>query len=290
MKKCFWLAGVILFVSLLASALQAAEISFPGTKSVWNGFTMYKFEIDCGKFGKRPAQVVCPKEAKAGNPWLWRAVFFGHEPQVEKAMLEQGFYVAYLSCTDLLGSPEQIAQRNCLYDFLVKEKGFNPKPCLLGMSRGGISCMNWAIANPDKVGPIYIDNPVLDFKTWPCGFLGGLKRSQGDWASLMKSYGFKSDDEAKAYKKNPIDAYQPLIDHKVPVLLMCGTADAVVPYDLNGKILWERMKNNGGIVTHVRKPGHDHHPHSLKDPKIIVDFYLNPPQKCSESETTYLGK
>ncbi len=158
------------------------------------------------------------------------------------------------------------------------------------MSRGGISCMNWAIANPDKVGPIYIDNPVLDFKTWPCGFLGGLKRSAGDFTSLMTSYGFKSDKEALTYKKNPVDAFQPLVDHKVPILLMCGTADTVVPYELNGKILWDRMKQAGGIVQLVRKPGHDHHPHSLKDPRIIVDFYTNPPKVCSESETTYTGK
>ena len=272
---------------LVSPVLSAASIEFPGTKSSWNGFDKYDFKLPCGEFGERGCTVVCPKEPADGNPWIWRAVFFGHEPQTEIAMLNKGYYVAFISCTDLVGSPQRVAQCNCLYKFLV-EKGLNKKTNLLGMSRGGISSMNWAIANPDCVRSIYIDNPVLDFKTWPGGFIV-VGRWQGDWQSVLNSYGFKNDDEAKAYKGNPVDAFQPLAERKVPILLMCGTADKVVPYEYNGKLLYERYKDAGGIVKLVKKPGHDHHPHSLKNPELIVDFYLNPPTECSEMETTYNG-
>ena len=275
-------------VLLIPTVLTAAGIDFPGAKSSWNGFDKYDFKLACGEFGERPCTVVCPKEPAEGNPWIWRAVFFGHEPQTEIAMLNNGYYVAFISCTDLVGSPQRVAQCNCLYKFLT-EKGLNKKTNLLGMSRGGISSMNWAIANPDCVRSIYIDNPVLDFKTWPGAILGNLNRWEGDWQSVLNSYGFKNDDEAKAYKGNPVDAYGPLAERKVPILLMCGTADKVVPFEFNGQPLFERYKAAGGIVKLVKKPGHDHHPHSLKDPKLIVDFYLNPPTECSEMETTYQG-
>lgn len=37
------------------------------------------------------------------------------------------------------------------------------------MSRGGVYAFNWAAVNPYKVAAVYVDNPVLDLKTWPAG-------------------------------------------------------------------------------------------------------------------------
>ena len=61
-------AAVLLFV--FSTISLAAD--FPGTKTNWQGFDCYQFDIN-----GRPAKVVCPKEPAAGNPWVWRAVFFG---------------------------------------------------------------------------------------------------------------------------------------------------------------------------------------------------------------------
>ena len=294
MKRCVSMIAFATCFVLAATSLPVLgdEIMFPGTKTQWNGYTMYLFDLDCGQYGKRPVKIVCPRESGSTRPWVWRAVYFGHEPQTELAMLARGYYVAFIQCTDPAGSPRQVAQRNYLYDFLVKEKGFNPKPCLIGMSYGGITNMNWAIANPDKVGPVYIDNPVLDIMTLPSSPLRrpASKSKDKNWDMVLNAYHFKSDAEAKAYKHNPVDAYEPLVRNQVPVLLMCGTADSVISYELNGKLLWERMKKDGGIVQLVLKPGHDHHPHSLKDPTLIVNFFTNPPKTCSQCETTYSGK
>ncbi|MDD3588327.1 MAG: prolyl oligopeptidase family serine peptidase [Thermoguttaceae bacterium] len=285
------LAMVFVF-GVTAIPVQGDDMTFPGTKTQWNGYTMYSFDLDCGQYGKRPVNIVCPQKVDPKRRWVWRAVYFGHEPQTELAMLARGYHIAFIKCTDSSGSPKQVAQRNVLYDFLVKEKGFDPKPCLIGMSLGGITNMNWAIAHADKVGPIYIDNPVLDIRALPSSPLRrpASQSRNKNWDMLMSAYEFKSDDEAKAYKYNPVDAYQPLIQNHVPILLMCATSDSVIPYELNGKVLWERMKKDGGIVELVLKPGHDHHPHSLKDPTLIVNFFTNPPKTCSQTQTTYSGK
>ena len=47
--------------------------------------------------------------------------------------------------------------------------GFAKKAALVGLSRGGLYCYNWAVANPDKVASLYGDAPVCDFKSWPGG-------------------------------------------------------------------------------------------------------------------------
>ena len=71
------------FVLLLfsVSATIAAD-EFPGKKTDWQGFNRYDFTVD----GRR-CWVVTPKSAAEGQPWIWRARFFGHEPQADVALL-----------------------------------------------------------------------------------------------------------------------------------------------------------------------------------------------------------
>ncbi len=259
-----FLAGVFLF-SMFAVAFVRAD--FPGTKSDWNGFDCYNFQID-----GRPARVVCPKEAASGNPWVWRAVFFGHEPQTEIAMLNHGWYVAWIGTSDLLGSPACNAERTSLYNLLTQEYGFNAKPVLLGMSRGGICCLQWAIANPDKVAGLYIDAPVCDLKSWPGGYGKGA-RDEGSWNQALERYKM-TEEELFDVKNMPITTCKVLAEHHVPLFIVAGDSDHVVPWLENGAILMENFKAAGGSVELILKPGCDHHPHSLKDPAPIVDFML----------------
>ena len=43
----------------------------------------------------------------------------------------------------------------------------------------------------------------------------------------------------------------------------------------NTDVVEKRYKKLGGKITVIRKPGVDHHPHSLEDPKPIVDFIMS---------------
>src|SRR4051812_5190333 len=52
------------------------------TPSTWNGFQRLDFTL-----AGRPCVLVLPKTPAAGNPWIWRAEFFGTEPQVDLALL-----------------------------------------------------------------------------------------------------------------------------------------------------------------------------------------------------------
>src|SRR5439155_1175193 len=83
------------------------------------------------------------------------------------------------------------------------------------------------------------DAPVCDFKSWPGGF-GKGKRSDHDWELVLERYGFKSDAEAKAYDKNPVDNLTPLAQAKIPLLHVYGDADEVVPWQENTGLIAER--------------------------------------------------
>ncbi|MDR1382425.1 MAG: alpha/beta hydrolase [Planctomycetaceae bacterium] len=266
----FIILNLVVLISGFSFFIFAEE--FSGEKGDWNGFESYEFEV-----GQRQCRVVVPKEAAAGKLWVWRAVFWGHEPQTEIALLNKGYYVAFISCSDLLGSPQNIKERNEFYNFLTEKHGFSKKPVLIGMSRGGLCSLRWAIANPTKVSCLYIDAPVCDFKSWPGG-KGKGKGSVGDWQQVLKLYKLTEEDALK-FDGNPIDALKPLAEQKVPILSVCGDSDEAVPYEENTAILAERYKKMQAPIEVILKPGIGHHPHSLKAPAPIVEFILKNTQK-----------
>lgn len=109
-------------------------------------------------------RIVKPAFEAKGKPWMIRARFWGHEPQTDIAMLENGFYIVYCDVADLYGSDKAVARWDRFYKRMIKA-GFDKKVVLEGMSRGGLIVYNWAARNPDKVACIYADAPVMDFKS-----------------------------------------------------------------------------------------------------------------------------
>lgn len=265
MKLIFSLL-LLLCPLVVTSRAEDTPATLAGKISEWHGFTRHDFPVD-----GRNVTVVSPKEAAAGKPWVWHGEFFGHKPAPDVALLKQGFHIVYMSVPDMLGSPTAVKHWNACYEALTTKHGFAKKAALVGLSRGGLYCYNWAAANPDKVACIYADAPVCDFKSWP----GGKGKGPGDkhnWKLVIERYGFKNEAEALAYDKNPIDNLAPLAKAKVSLLHVYGDADEVVPWDENTGIVAERYRELGGDITLIAKPGVKHHPHGLDDPTPIVEF------------------
>ena len=249
------------------AATQPAGATFPGARSKWAGFDRYDFPCE-----GRKAIVVAPAQPAPGKPWLWRGEFFGAFPSVDHALLAAGWHVAYLDCSNTFGSPDTIKLWEGFYAQLTTQHGLSAKPVLYGMSRGGMYVYNWAAAHPDKVGLIYGDAPVCDAKSWPGG-KGKGKGSKGDWELFKKVYGL-TEEQALAWKGNPIDILEPIAKAKIPILHVVGDADDAVPVEENTAILKERYEALGGRIEVIVKKGVGHHPHSLAEPKPIIDFIL----------------
>ncbi|MCB1208546.1 MAG: prolyl oligopeptidase family serine peptidase [Verrucomicrobiales bacterium] len=249
-------------------ARQTTASALPPATGDWNGYA--KHDID---FHGKKLTIVEPKQAAPGIPWVWHGEFFGHKPAPDIALLGKGLHIVYLSLPNMLGCPDAVAQWNALYLELTGKYGFGKKAALVGLSRGGLYCYNWAEANPDKVACIYGDAPVCDFKSWP----GGKGKGKGDptnWGYVQKLWGFKSEEEAMAYTGNPVDNLAPLAAEHVPLLHVYGDADDVVPWDENTGLIAERYKALGGTMELIAKPGVGHHPHGLDDSTPIIDFIL----------------
>ena len=268
-KYCFFPLTFLLFGFCFISASTPATKPAPvwsGKKSSFHGFDQYDFH-----FEGTACRVVIPREIADGKPWVWRARFFGHEPQFDLAMLARGHHVVYCDVAGLYGNKEAVRRWNQFYSYLRFEHLFADRVVLEGMSRGGLIVYNWAAANPGKVAAIYADAPVMDFKSWP-------KINP----AILKAYGFKNKKEAEAYSLNPVDNLQALAEADIPIIHVVGMADQVVPVRENTGLAEKRYKQLGGRMQVIRKKKGGHHPHSLPDPGPIVDFVLRESEGSSD--------
>ena len=234
--------------------------------------TFASYEVVEFEFKGHNAKIVFPEKANKEKYWIWRARFWGHEPQTDLALLEKGFHVVYVDVAGLFGNSEAVNLWNNYYDYLIEKYNLNTKVVLEGMSRGGLIIYNWASANTDKVFCIYADAPVCDIKSWPGGLYNG-KGSPADWTKCLEVYNLDKNTVLK-FKDIPINNAVKVAKAGIPVFHVCGAADKVVPYNENTKLLADNFRNAGGKIEVILKEGVGHHPHSLKDPKPIVDFIL----------------
>ncbi len=227
----------------------------------------------CADFAykNRNCKVVSPKKVADGQPWIWRARFWGHEPQTDIALLERGFHLVYMDVAEMYGNEESVKLWNQFYDYM-QNVGMAKKVVLEGMSRGGIYAYNWALQNATKVAAVYADAPVLDMKSWPGG-LGKGPGSKNDWSIFKNDFNL-TEEQAKNFKNSPLDNAELIAKGGYPMLHVVGDADEVVPVDENTNPFEVRIKNAGGDITVIHKKGIGHHPHSLANPTPIVDFIL----------------
>ena len=250
-------------------ACPALAEAWPGKVSEWKGHPRYDFEVD-----GRPCFVVVPKQPAEGNPWVWRARFPSYHPEVDELLVERGFHIAHMDTNGMLGSPTALDHWDAFYEVLTGKHGLAEKMALEAVSRGGLFAYRWASRHPNRIACIYADTPVCDFKSWPLGQGSGVG-SAGTWANLLKEYGF-TEEEALAYRENPIDVLAPIAAAKIPALHIVSLNDRVVPPTENTFLLAERYRALGGSIevmevaegTEKSQGHHFTHP----DPKRVADF------------------
>ncbi|HEY3329299.1 MAG TPA: hypothetical protein VGK19_04710 [Capsulimonadaceae bacterium] len=242
--------------------------AFPGTVTDYHSFVCHDFVVngcDC--------HVVEPVAALPGKPWVWRAMFWDAFPGADIELLKRGYHLAYIEVGNTFGCPDALAHWDPFYDLLVNQYGFSPKPALEGLSRGGLYIYRWAAVNTDKVGCLYGDAPVCDFKSWPGG-KGSGPGGASDWAKLQDDYHFASEAEALSFTGNPVDILEPIAKAGIPIIHVCGDIDEVVPMAENTDIMRERYIKLGGTFVSIVKREIGHHPHGAADTTPVVNFIM----------------
>lgn len=214
--------------------------------------------------------VVIPDNPLPDKRWAWRTEFFGAFDYADMALVEKGYYLVYHAISDLYGCPKSVEYMEEFYRVLTEEMQLGKKAVIIGLSRGGLYAWNFAVAHPEQVACLYIDAPVLDIRSWPGGKFSG-PGEEACWKECMEHYGL-TEETAMTFTGNPIDHVKEIAEAGIPVMLVAGGADELVPYQENGAILEQRLRALGGKIKTIVKPDCGHHPHSLEDPAEIVEF------------------
>lgn len=250
-------------------SLTYAQADWEGKPTDWKGYQRFDFKVD-----GHASFVVTPKKIAPGNPWVWRARFPSYHSEADILLLERGFHIAHINVGGMLGSPTALDHWDSFYDVMTAEHGLAKKPALEAVSRGGLFAYRWAARHPDRVACIYADTPVCDFKSWPLGQGTGIG-SEGTWKNLLSEYGF-TQEEALAFKENPIDVLAPIAEAKIPLLHIVSLSDRVVPPKENTFVLAERYRKLGGeieimeVAEGTEKSNGHHFTHP--DPQRAADF------------------
>jgi len=232
-------------------------------KNEWHGFEMLEFA-----FGGKNARLVYPSVPRADKKWLFKTEYFGAFPNFELAMLERGYYVAHVQNTTRWCLPEDTDRQAVFCEFLHREFGL-AKSCMpVGMSCGGMQAVYLAAKYPQLVAALYLDAPVLNLLSCPCG-LGVAKVKFYD--EYIKATG-NTVSNLLNFRKHPIDMVDAIISEKIPTILVCGDSDRTVPYVENGMLLSKKYRASEVPFVEVLKKNCDHHPHGLDTPGKLLEF------------------
>lgn len=223
-----------------------------------------------------------PQTPSSEKYWVWRAEFLGAFDQIDQELLRRGWYIAYCNLSDRYGCPSAVADMKGFHDYIVETFHLSEKADLFGFSRGGLYAFNYAVAYPQDVATLYLDAPVLDIRSWPGG-KGTGEGSPACWEECKSCYGL-TEEEAADFRGNPVDHLDDLAAMGIPLLLIAGDSDKIVPYEENGKKLEDVYKKTTLPFLPVLKAGCGHHPHSVDDTAAAVEFIVNGRNAMSEKD------
>jgi alpha-beta hydrolase superfamily lysophospholipase len=188
------------------------------------------------------------------KPWVWYAPTLPHHPDPSHSwyidkLLEKGISFAGCDQGEVRGSPASISRFSDFYNAMVR-RGYSKKPVLLGQSRGGLMMLSWAVRNPDMLGGYAGIYPVQNLRSWP------MKRN---FSTTLHDFGM--DEKAfigKIEEHNPINHLGRMAKSKVPIYIVHGDSDQVVPLAENSGLVQERYQKLGGKVEVEIVPGARH--------------------------------
>lgn len=246
----------------------AATLIFPVTLALAEKpLEKVPFELD-----GRPAFIIAAPQPANGKPWVWYAPTLGanlpgsgHQWYFER-FIQAGISIAGCDLGEVRGSPASIEKFNAFHREMV-QRGYSPKPILLGQSRGGLMMLSFAARHPEKLIAFVGIYPVCNLSSWP------IKNSK---PATLADFGMSETElTANLSRYNPVDNLQGLMDHQVPLFAVHGDSDVVVPYNENSGLLKSRYEAGGGKMTVkvISGEGHKVSP-SFFECQELVDFVI----------------
>ena len=204
--------------------------------------------------GSSKCFVLDANSSNQNKPWVWYAPTLPAHPDTSHSwyidkLLEKAISFAGCDQGEVRGSPKSVGRFTKFYNEMV-DRGYSKKPILLGQSRGGLMMLSWAVKNPNKVKAFAGIYPVLNLKSWPMtrnlsSTLADFEMDQGTFLKTVDLH-------------NPIHQLEGLAQAKVPLFMVHGDSDRIVPLEENTEIVINRYTKLGGGVEVKVVPGKGH--------------------------------
>ena len=234
----------------------------------WNGFPVERMT-----FEDHEALIILPEQAI--GRLVIKTEYWNAFPEAEIELVRNGFHLCFIENDNRWGTDPDLDRKARFVRFVQEKYGLGSRCVPVGMSCGGLIAIKLAAKYPELMDCLYLDAPVVNYMSCPCGFGVGNQLNEDRFAEIMKALELSSIGELLAYRDMPLDHLDELADSGIPVIMVAGDSDKVVPFDENGIFLKAAYeKRNGDLAVYI-KPGCDHHPHGLPDPELIVSFILN---------------
>ncbi len=237
------------------------------TESVWKGYKRIDFT-----FEGRGAVLVFPSKPNEKKNWLLKTEYFEAFQGFELQMLERGWHLAFLTNKTRWCLDEDLDIKKRFVTYLAETYGLYEKCFPVGMSCGGMIAVKFAAKYPECVSALYLDAPVMNLLSCPAGL--GKAGEIVPRLMLQEFMDATNMDMSQliGYREHPIDKMHLLLQSRIPIILVYGDADDIVPYEENGAILEKYYRENDGTIITIGKAGCAHHPHRLEDPAPIIEF------------------
>lgn len=227
----------------------------------WNGYSGVSFE-----FEGYPAKVIKPN-CKPNGKWMLKTEYFDAFPATELVLLSRGWHLAYIKNRNRWGQKDDIDRKAELVRFVSREFSLEEKCTPVGMSCGGLFGAMFAAKYPQLIDVLYLDAPVLNLLSCP----GDMGDAVGGMLPEFLGLTGMTKSQLICHRDHPIDNVNILVENDIPLVLVAGLSDTVVPYHENGKIFEDYYKSHGGRIKTFLKDNCGHHPHGMGGIPHVAD-------------------
>lgn len=232
----------------------------------YKDFECVEFEFE----GKK-ATVVFPEKEGEKSAFILKTEYFQAFPETEIMLLERGHYLGFIENDNRWGTDADLERKADFIKFVSEKYNISGGCVPVGMSCGGIFAIKLAARYPELIACVYADAPVVNYMSCPCGF-GRSSAFNEDHSEIMNALSLTEIGDLLSYRDMPLDNIHKLIENRIPLLLVAGDSDEIVPYEENGIYIEKAYKKTDIPFEVYIKPGCNHHPHGLEDPTPAADF------------------
>ncbi len=226
-------------------------------KALWKG----EFEQISFEFEGRKAIVVKPSENTFSKKWILKTEYFDAFQDLEYEFVKNGYTLAYVANRNRWGAEIDLDLKMRFCEYVIEEFGLESKGIPIGMSCGGMIAIKFAAKYPRLVRALYLDAPVINLLSCPCGLGVGTDLKSENIAIALRELDMHSISDMLAYRNHPLDNIPALLEYRIPVALVCGVADTTVPFAENGFYIKNAYENSDIPFKCFLKEGAGHHPH-----------------------------